>query len=135
MAPDTAALQETVGREPETPAAKGGLYATLVRRLPPNVHASFSAEQTNALRQALSELSWGRHLTDIRLSIPLLGRRYYAVLLAGPERRNLERLRQERSERRLITTANLIFLTILVALGTILGTFVWTLLFVWYMSL
>lgn len=53
---------------------------------------------TEAQRQRLIEAITPRqtaHKFDFRTSLPFFGRRYYLTILAGPERRSLERLLSE----------------------------------------
>ena len=129
MAPESAVLTDQAEEE------SSSLFKALLENLPPSLREGFSSEQRAALREAADRCNWGGHATDIRLSIPLISKRYYLVLLAGEERRNRDRLRREREERPVATLGNVAFLVGLVSLGTIIGSFAWTLLFVWYMSL
>jgi hypothetical protein len=77
---------------------------------------SFSDEQLEAMRLAL--INPARHQVNIRLSVPLLFKRFYFVVLAGPERRSKTRLKAERFP--LWTLPNAIFLAML--LGSVLVT-------------
>ena len=128
MAPESAVLTDQAEEE------SSGLFKALLENLPPSQRDAFSPEQRAALRDAADRCNWSGHATDIRLSIPLVSKRYYLVLLAGEEKRSRDRLRRERKERPVATLGNIAFLLGLVSLGTIIGSFVWTLLFVWYMS-
>ncbi len=58
--------------------------------------------------------SWGnKHPVNIRVSIPLLALgRFYVIFLAGRERRDGERRRQEREIHPLLTFTNMVFLFI-----------------------
>ncbi len=58
------------------------------------------------------------HPINLRLSIPLLFKRYYVTILAGEERRSPDRLATERRRHPIKTTGNVI---ILFATGTALG--------------
>ncbi len=82
------------------------LVNRILNRMPAHIVDSFTEIQLESLRQALAQPK--RHLIDIRLSIPTLFQRFYIVFLAGPERRSLERLRQEK--RKFFTLGNLLFL-------------------------
>ena len=64
----------------------------------------------------------GDHPVNLRLSIPLLFKRYYVTIVAGEERRSPERLAEEREKHPLTTTANMIFLF---TVGFILGGSCW----------
>ncbi len=129
MAPDTAVLTDAAAEE-----ESGGLFTTLFNQLPQRLRESFSAEQKAALREAAVRCTWGKHPTDVRLTIPLFSKRYYVVLLAGEERRSRERIRAERRQRPLATGGNIALLVGLVTAGTIFGSLIWTLLFIWFLS-
>lgn len=73
---------------------ENGAFNALLRRLPPEVAASFSPRQQQALQQALQTQNSSRHPIDLRLSIPCWPRRIYLVLLVGQERRPMARLKQ-----------------------------------------
>lgn len=64
------------------------------RRIPPDVLAALTPAQRERLILAVTPHP-GTHRFDLRASIPLLGRRYYITLLAGPERRSQDRLARE----------------------------------------
>jgi hypothetical protein len=51
----------------------------------------------------------GRHPVDLRLSLPLPGRRFYCTIVAGRERRAADRRRQERRRHPLRTIGNILF--------------------------
>ncbi len=48
------------------------------------------------------------HPVNIRLSIPLLSRRYYLTLVAGTERRSAQRMAEERKKHPLAKTGNVL---------------------------
>jgi hypothetical protein len=50
------------------------------------------------------------HPVNIRVSLPFFGKRFYLTLVAGQERRAVERLKAERAKNPLATRANIIFL-------------------------
>ena len=55
--------------------------------------------------------SWaGEHAVNIRLSIPLVFRRFYVTIVAGPERRDRERLEAERARHPVYKLGNIVFL-------------------------
>lgn len=60
-----------------------GVAARLLSRLPPDVAASFTAEQVDALRLAFGMRYGAEHLLDIRRIVHLPFGRFYLVLLAG----------------------------------------------------
>ncbi|MEM9817949.1 MAG: hypothetical protein AAF827_16300, partial [Cyanobacteria bacterium P01_D01_bin.6] len=62
-----------------------------LRRLPEDIANSFTTEQLQALQGALQSTHWRQHPVDIRLTIPVLWKRFYFVLIAGPDRRSKRR--------------------------------------------
>lgn len=65
-------------------------------QIPPQVEATFTPAQLEAMRQALeAQTSWQRHPIDIRLSLPWFPNRAYLVLLIGTERRHPARRAME----------------------------------------
>ncbi len=72
-----------------------------------------------ANRKASSAVPWeSDHPINIRLSIPLLIKRYYVTIVVGEERRTPERLSTERRKHPLVSRGNLVFFTLL---GTVIG--------------
>lgn len=71
--------------------------ARLLAALPPSAGSKFNSEQLAALDIAVARTRPrpGKHKIDYRVSLPILGRRYYLVLLAGKERRTLARIHSE----------------------------------------
>ncbi len=66
-----------------------------------------------ANRKASSAVPWeSDHPINIRLSIPLLIKRYYVTIVVGEERRTPERLSTERRKHPLVSRGNLVFFTI-----------------------
>jgi hypothetical protein len=63
------------------------------RRLDPEVAASFSAEQRDAIAAMFGARGFARHAVEVRRSVPLPGGwRLYLVFLLGRERRTISRL-------------------------------------------
>lgn len=85
-----------------------------LNRLPPDIADSFSREQLIAIQASLHRQ---RHSVDIRLTIPFIWQKFYVVLLVGPERRSTSRLRTERKNYPVWTTANLLFITGFISLS------------------
>lgn len=127
MAPDTGTIPKALAKDRRS-------IQSLLARLPRQDLETFTEAQLDALANAADQCKWGQHPTDIRLSIPLLWKRFYVVLIAGEERRNSQRRAEERKFRPLATTGNLFFLTAFTAVGTIVGAFLWTAMLVWYLS-
>ncbi|NQD79280.1 3-phosphoshikimate 1-carboxyvinyltransferase [Pseudomonas sp. CrR14] len=69
----------------------------LKERLPDDLRDSFSNEQLSALKVAFGARQWGRHPVDMRGTLKLWRWRYYFVLLAGRNQRDLSRAQQELS--------------------------------------
>lgn len=127
MAPDTAALAK--------PQVEGnGLFKAIVDLIPEQVRATYTEQQLEGLAEAVDKYRWGRHPTDIRLSIPLLSKRFYFVILAGEERRSKTRRSTERENFPVATLGNLLFLGGFVTAATVVGSLLWTLLFVWFLG-
>ncbi len=61
----------------------------LLANMPEDVASSFTELQLEMLEHALAGGKWRDHPVDVRLSIPVLWRRFYFVLLAGAEFRRL----------------------------------------------
>ncbi len=72
----------------------------VLRRLPPDILQSFTAEQVTAIRNAGSSARARRHPIDARFGIrlPVLGRTYI-VLLVGKDMRSPKRLVSDRQLR------------------------------------
>ncbi len=72
-----------------------------------------------ANRKTSSAVPWeSDHPINLRLSIPLLFKRYYVTIVAGEEHRGSERLSAERRKHPLVSRGNLVFFTLL---GTVIG--------------
>lgn len=108
----------------ETPPQNPGLEKFLYR-LPPDVAASFTERQLQAIQQALPSTQWKRHPVDIRVTLPLLWKKYYFVMVAGPERRSPERLVQERKAQPLWKPTHIALILALSSVGilSIFGVF------------
>lgn len=63
----------------------------LLARMPHEVQQSFTDDQLAHLKVALATRGWGKHALDIRSTIKFFGHRYYYVLIAGRNRRELTR--------------------------------------------
>ncbi|MGF1610110.1 MAG: hypothetical protein ACFCUQ_11985 [Kiloniellales bacterium] len=132
MAPDTAVVSDRDAQMER--GADCALLRQLFAGLPSHIRNSFTAEQNAALAEAARRCKWGTHQTDIRLSLPLFGKRYYLVLLAGEERRSKARRIAERSQHPFTKTGNLLFVGATVTVATVLGSLLWTMGFIWYLS-
>ena len=72
-----------------------------------------------ANRETSSAVPWeSDHPINLRLSIPLLFKRYYVTIIAGEEHRGSDRLSAERRKHPLVTRGNLVFFALV---GTVIG--------------
>lgn len=69
----------------------------VIARLSPEIVATFTPTQLDALQIAFHQLTWRKHSVDVRFSFPFPGKGIYFVFLAGPERRSLARRRTSRT--------------------------------------
>ena len=77
-----------------SPIALSPAALALLSRLPKHVRSTLSAVQIEAIICAVHG-DRTRHMVDLRLSVPVLSRRYYVTFLLGRERRTWQRLLQE----------------------------------------
>ncbi|MDA0673394.1 MAG: hypothetical protein O3C67_06775 [Cyanobacteria bacterium] len=89
----------------------------LLAKMPPNVTATFTAKQLEAMESALENRQWRRHPVDLRMSLPFFWTRFYFVLVAGEERRSEERIRQVQAAHPLWTPGNMFVLGGLIMMG------------------
>ena len=68
---------------------------SLLKRMPENVQSSFSDDQLAHLKVAIGARQWGKHAIDCRGVIKFFKYRYYFVLLAGRNRRELSEQEQK----------------------------------------
>lgn len=79
------------GQRPTEPCER--LVLGLLAHMPLAEAQRFDADHVAALRAAARHLQWGRHPLDLRLGLPLGGRRLYLTLVGGLERRALPKRR------------------------------------------
>lgn len=93
----------------------------LLSRMPEHVASSFTDEQLTHLLTAVGSRSWGKHKVDFRgtFKLPFYQWRYYYVLLAGRNYRELSR--KERRMSLLITT---VISTLFLMFSAVLGLLV-----------
>lgn len=93
-------------------------FRRLIEALPGHIRSSLTSEQLEALSFA-SRPQASPHLVNVRVSIPLLWRRYYFACFIGRERRSLSRLVREGQVGAFPTsTAMLVLLSLLVGAAT-----------------
>lgn len=68
---------------------------SLLDRMPKNVQDTFTDEQLMHLKVAIGARQWGKHAVDCRGVIKFFKYRYYFVLLAGRNRRELSKKEQK----------------------------------------
>ncbi len=88
----------------------------LLANMPEDVANSFTELQLTMIEHAVAGGKWRNHPVDIRLSIPVLWRRCYLVLLAGPERRSRERRISDRAKRPLRSVSDLVVFAVFLLL-------------------
>ena len=64
---------------------------SLLNRMPREIQSSFTEEQLVHLKLAIGARQWGKHAMDYRGVIKFFKYRYYFVLLAGRNRRELSK--------------------------------------------
>ncbi|MEG3766108.1 3-phosphoshikimate 1-carboxyvinyltransferase [Alteromonas sp. 14N.309.X.WAT.G.H12] len=101
------------------PVYKSKIITRLLKKMPPEVAESLSEEQLIALNKALGGRSWARHKIDMRGTISIWRSRFYFVVLAGRDRRELTRLEEHISK---ATTA--LILALFVTFSTLFGLLV-----------
>lgn len=82
---------------------------SLFARLPAWVMDTLTAEQRDAIQQAVCDPSLQHPPINIRFSLPAFGRRYFFTIIGGVERRSAQRRAQERTKFPLRTVANFLF--------------------------
>ncbi len=66
-----------------------------LKRIDPEIAASFTEPQRDAIKSILGARGMTKHAVEIRHSLPFAKWRLYIVLLMGKEQRSLHRLRSE----------------------------------------
>ncbi len=89
---------------------------SLFARLPARVMDTLTAEQRDAIHQAVCDPSLRHPPINIRFSLPAFGRRYFLTIIGGAERRGARRRTQEQTKFPLRTVANFLFFIFLGAL-------------------
>lgn len=90
-------------------------FERLFTMLPEDVARSLNDAQLEAIACAFGARRWRDHAVDLRGLLPLFGRSYYFVLLAGAERRSRERRLRDRLLHPLISLGNGIFAAVFFA--------------------
>lgn len=85
---------------------------TLLDRLPPHILGGLSVEQRTAIAAASGDWKASAHRVNLRLSLPLLPKRWYFTVLGGPERRTAARRKIERTRNPVRTASNMAFIVV-----------------------
>lgn len=108
----------------QTPLSTDAFLKRFLTSIPPEVAATFTEAQLDAIKKEIGARTWNHQPVDLRISLPVPGRKFFFVLLGGTERRSRNRLRAERRKHPILTVANtivisaFIFMTITSAFGT-----------------
>lgn len=97
----------------------GHRLAKILGLMPENVQNSFTDEQLKNLKVAVTASSRKKHTIDIRSVISLFSYRYYYVIIAGREQREMSR-----REVRLKRLMYLLFLSLFLTFSALLGILV-----------
>ena len=89
-----------------SPPSEDPFQELFFSRIPAEIAQSFSPAQLEAVKLAFGARSPGAHALDLRFSVPLGGRSWYVVLLAGQVRRLSPRRTLKRLFRSLWSMAN-----------------------------
>ena len=84
-------------------------FERLKAKLPRDVAESFNDAQLKAIEYAFGARRWRNHAVDRRWLLPLFGRSYYVVLLAGGEQRPRQRRVRDRILHPLVSFGNGLF--------------------------
>jgi hypothetical protein len=104
-------------------ASRGTIRDRLLGPMDREVALSFTENQIRELERVLVAAPARRLPVDIRITVPFFRRAFFITVLAGPERRSRERLREERGKHALWTFANLCCFAFLLVLfvPTVIG--------------
>ena len=95
----------------------------LLANMPPDVASSFTDAQLAQVEEAIENRPPSDHPVDIRLTIPIFGRRFYLVFLFGREIRAPARRERDRTRRLLWSFGNIVTFTLflLLLIPTVIG--------------
>ena len=94
---------------PDGAVSANGASDRFFDRLPPHIHAGFTAEQRTAIAGALGQRQGAPPSINFRLSFPVPPGRIYLAIMAGRDRRGRDRRQQDRRVNPLRTMGNFIF--------------------------
>lgn len=79
----------------KTPSEANFLFKRVLAQIPCQIIDTFTEEQLAALELACQQIKNKKHAINIQLSMPLYKGGFYLTVLAGRERRSVQRLRTE----------------------------------------
>ncbi|MEA5620919.1 hypothetical protein VB711_24220 [Cronbergia sp. UHCC 0137] len=85
------------------------IFEEVFTKISPEIADTFTNEQLEAIKTGFSTHRWVHHPSDLRISVPIPGLKLYLVILAGPERRNSQITRSEKSLNTFWTPSNILF--------------------------
>ena len=88
---------------------------SLLERMPKNIQTTFTDEQLAHLKIAIGARQWGNHAVDCRGVIKLFKYRYYYVVLAGRNKRELSA-----KEQRIAKLGQALVLSVVLTLSVLL---------------
>ncbi|WP_420935749.1 3-phosphoshikimate 1-carboxyvinyltransferase [Alteromonas sp. A081] len=91
----------------------------LLERIPDKVANSFSDEQLAHLNTALAGRKWGNHKIDLRGTISFFRSRFYIVVLAGKDKRDLSR-EEARAGKIIMALGLMVFVSFSILVGLFL---------------
>ncbi len=104
-----------------TPQPADPFQKLFFSRIPEDVAESFTPAQLDAVKLAFGARSAGAHVVDVRFTVPVAGRSWYVVLLAGRVHRMRMHLHQrgmlKRLLRRMWRAGNAFIATAMVLIG------------------
>ena len=92
---------------------------SLLERMPKNIQTTFTDEQLAHLKIAIGARQWGNHAVDCRGVVKLFKYRYYYVILAGRNKRELSA-----KEQRLARFGQALVLSVVLTLSILLILFI-----------
>ena len=103
------------GGSTQAPAGDDAFFERFFSKLPQDMARSFDDAQLKAIAYAFGTRRWRDHAKELRCLIPLFGRSYYFVLLAGTERRSRARRLRDRLLHPILSIGNAIFAVVFFA--------------------
>jgi hypothetical protein len=93
--PFAATASKSAIRRPRNTPSRDEILEHYLKRMAPEVAASFTEAQRDAIKSILGTRGMTKHAVEIRRSIPLSKWRFYTVFLMGREHRSLRHLDRE----------------------------------------